>query len=437
MSMSMIRAVIVDFDGTLCDTRRAISAVLVETFRARGQRPPEAAAIDATLARGITLEETFAELDPELANRPGECHVCVKLYREIYNGGLGVRSTTAFPGAADALAALAVLGVPVVIASNKGERAVEGTLRHLELDRYIHAIVAASGTLATKPDPSSFETRIAPLFPDLEPADFLMTGDTPTDLQYARAIGARSAWVSFGYGAPEACRALGPDHVVDTLSDLAALVECAREATPAVQHDAEVCILDAIGRRGPASAVVTYLRAFCQPDLPRARAQALIARITHHLLGEPGGTLVEPDLLVPIARAGMAMWSVANTRFGSPASCFAIARKDKAAGTVEAHLSSGLHGGERSALVLDTVSATGDTIIAVAEALRRRCPECRIEAAICYASPQAVDAIARSPVVDHLRVGTLAAGVEDGWLLPRTHGDVGDKLYGPGPTRSR
>jgi phosphoglycolate phosphatase len=432
--MTMIKAVIADFDGTLCDTQRAISAVLSATFRARGKAVPPAAEIDATIARGITLEDTFAALAPELGRSADDCQAWVKLYREIYNGGLGVQSTTAFPDAGKALEALAALGVPVVIVSNKGERAVENTLRHLGLERHVHTVVAASGTLATKPDPRSFDTRIAPLFPGIEPAEFLVVGDTPTDIRYARAIGAQVAWASFGYGAPDHCRSLEPDHVIEQQPALAELVARARDGMPVIRHSPEVTILDEVGRNGPASPILTYLRAFRQAGIPRERAQRMVAFMTRHLLSAAAAELAPPDLLVPVARAGMAMWPVASAQLGSPPCCFAIAKKDKAARTVEVQLSSGPTGAERSLLIVDTVSATGDTVVAVAAALRQRCPHSRIEVAICYASPEAVAAISGSPVVDRLVVGTLAAGVDGGWLVPRTNGDVGDKLFGAAAT---
>ncbi|WP_394828671.1 HAD hydrolase-like protein [Pendulispora albinea] len=426
----MIRAIISDFDGTLCDTQRAISTVLAETFRARGQTAPSADAIDATLARGITLEETIAALAPEIAPASDECREWVTVYRQIYNGGLGVHATAAFPGVREALASLAEAGVPLVIVSNKGEVAVQNTLRHLELEAYVHTVIAAKGDLATKPDPKSFEQRIAPVFPDVEPADFLVVGDTPTDIRYARAIGAQSAWVSFGYGAPDACRALGPDYTVARWSDLARLIEQAREALPPVAQTAQLCVLDKMDREGPPSRLSTYLRAFCQADIPRHKAQQMISSMTRHLLTSPHAELARPELLVPIARAGMAMWPIANSHFGGPPSCFAIGKKEKGSNKVDVQTSTGLRADTRHVLVLDTVSATGDTVVATAAALRERLPGARIEAAICYAAPEAVETILASNAVDRLVVGVRATGCDAGWLVPRIQGDAGEKLFG-------
>jgi uracil phosphoribosyltransferase len=155
------------------------------------------------------------------------------------------------------------------------------------------------------------------------------------------------------------------------------------------------------------------------------------------VLAARGAAAPPPDVLVPIARAGMAMWSVANEQLGHPPSCFAIARKDKATRHVEVQLSGGLGGGEQRILILDTVSATGDTVVATAALLRARCPDSHIEVASCYASPEAVASITGSPFVERLVVGTLADGVDGGWLVPRTNGDVGDKLFGPRAERSR
>jgi len=219
----MIRAIISDFDGTLCNTKQAISVVLQETFRARGKDVPSLETIHASIGRGITLEETLAELVPALASTPDVCREWVVAYREIYDGGLGIRSSTEFPGTRAALTDLSRAGIPIIVVSNKGTIAVERTLRHLALEPYVHAVVGAEMGMATKPDPKSFSERIAPFFPDLKASDYLMVGDTPTDIRYARAIGAPSAWVSFGYGDQETCRALNPDYVFDDLAELAEL----------------------------------------------------------------------------------------------------------------------------------------------------------------------------------------------------------------------
>jgi len=51
---------------------------------------------------------------------------------------------------------------------------------------------------------------------DLQPADLTYVGDTASDLIAAHAAGAQAAWARWGYGAPSACLAAEPEHVLDT-----------------------------------------------------------------------------------------------------------------------------------------------------------------------------------------------------------------------------
>ena len=64
-------SVIIDFDGTLFDTRRAISATLYETFAVYNVPPPSQERVEAIIGRGITLEETLTDVDIRYARHIG------------------------------------------------------------------------------------------------------------------------------------------------------------------------------------------------------------------------------------------------------------------------------------------------------------------------------------------------------------------------------
>jgi phosphoglycolate phosphatase-like HAD superfamily hydrolase len=53
--MSNYSSVIIDFDGTLFDTRRAISATLYETFAAYNVPPPSPERVEAVIGRGPVI----------------------------------------------------------------------------------------------------------------------------------------------------------------------------------------------------------------------------------------------------------------------------------------------------------------------------------------------------------------------------------------------
>jgi phosphoglycolate phosphatase len=115
--MATYSSVIIDFDGTLFDTRRAIFATLYETFAAYDVPSPPRERVEALIGRGINLEETLTYLMPQ-SMPAAPLDEWVMTYRRIYNSGTGIRASTPFPGSRAALAQLHAAGAPVVIVSN-------------------------------------------------------------------------------------------------------------------------------------------------------------------------------------------------------------------------------------------------------------------------------------------------------------------------------
>jgi len=216
-------ALILDFDGTLFDTRRAILATLEATFAAHGRVPPPRNAIEATIRRGITLEATLAQLRPN-STTADELSLWAASYRRIYNAGIGIRASTPFPESRTTLLELDRAAIPIVVASNKGEASVHATLVHFDLHRFVRLVVAARDSHPTKPDPRSYTARIAPILGPASCERVLVVGDTEVDLHYARSIGATACWAAYGYGDAEACRQLEPDLIATSLGEVSAIV---------------------------------------------------------------------------------------------------------------------------------------------------------------------------------------------------------------------
>jgi 4a-hydroxytetrahydrobiopterin dehydratase len=99
-------------------------------------------------------------------------------------------------------------------------------------------------------------------------------------------------------------------------------------------------------------------------------------------------------------------------------------------------------------VILDTILATGDTVVKLCDELfapRSNTPDQAEQPSLkpegeprrfvtvlsCYASPQAIAAVAAHPAVAAIWVAHLADTVDEyGYLVSYTHGDVGDKLFG-------
>jgi phosphoglycolate phosphatase len=84
------------------------------------------------------------------------------------------------------------------------------------LHDYFDLILAAAEGQACKPSALVFEQRVLPIFPDLTPSQCIMVGDTATDLQFAKNIGANACFASYGYGNVADCEAVGYSHQLST-----------------------------------------------------------------------------------------------------------------------------------------------------------------------------------------------------------------------------
>lgn len=208
---------LIDFDGTLCDTRPAIRQSLLELFQQSDRSIPDGLDILSLISSGNTLQETLLALGIPERLVPE----WVSAYRRLYTQH--ERHARLFDGVADTLNTLKSKGRRLVLLSNKGRVAVEGSLQTLGIGQYFDLILAEQPGLPGKPDPSVFTLRIAPHYPALLPSECVMVGDTPADLQFAQAIGSLACFAAYGYGQEDACRAIGYDFRLQQFADLLAI----------------------------------------------------------------------------------------------------------------------------------------------------------------------------------------------------------------------
>lgn len=209
---------LIDFDGTLFDTRNAIRKTLEALAGRRGTAPFAAHLIDQVIDQGLSLVDMLGVL-----LGPGdmpELSAWVADYRAIYNGGLGIAESAPYPGIDAVVHQMHESGKELFIVSNKGEASILATLEQFRLGSYFRGVVAAVGDRAPKPGPESFFEQIKPRMRHEDNARVLVIGDTEIDLGYARNLGVASCWAAYGYGLASRCEVLAPDFVIRSASDL-------------------------------------------------------------------------------------------------------------------------------------------------------------------------------------------------------------------------
>ncbi len=202
----MLSAALFDFDGTLVDTtemiyqsmRHATTSVLGRDDFTREQL---LANVGQPLPRQMQL------MDAEKAELLLEAY---RAHHEENHDAL----IAEFPGIAEALQRLRAAGVKVAVVTSKRRSSVEMALEALpSLDLVVDRFVTLEDTTEHKPHPE-------PLLKGLElvgnvPKDqAVYVGDSPFDVQAAKAAGLRSVAVSWGAFSEDTLRQADPDYLV-------------------------------------------------------------------------------------------------------------------------------------------------------------------------------------------------------------------------------
>jgi pyrophosphatase PpaX len=201
-----VLAALFDFDGTLVDTtemifqsmRHATSSVLGRDDLSR----------EELLANvGQPLPRQMEILDAEKAE------LLLGAYRahheEHHDALIGE-----FPGVDEALYRLRTAGVRIVVVTSKRRRSVEMALEKFPgLDLVVDLFVTMEDTTEHKPHPEPLLKGLE-LAGDVPKDKAVYVGDSPFDVQAAKAAGLRSVAVSWGAFSVDTLREAEPDHLV-------------------------------------------------------------------------------------------------------------------------------------------------------------------------------------------------------------------------------
>jgi phosphoglycolate phosphatase len=218
-----IRAVLFDFDGTLADSYRAITASVNRVRAHYNLAPLTPEQVRPHVGRGLPhlLEHCMPGADPELAQR---------LYREHHPSVLE-SGTILLPGALDALRALHERGLKIAICSNKPVPFTRTLLRVLGLNPFVDAAVGPEDVPRPKPAPDMILEALKRLQVSADEAIYV--GDMTVDIQTARGAGV-SVWVvPTGSDTQEALAAAKPDRLLKDLTQVPEFFRLATDEPPA------------------------------------------------------------------------------------------------------------------------------------------------------------------------------------------------------------
>jgi pyrophosphatase PpaX len=207
------RAVVFDLDGTIVDSVELI----VVSFQH---------AIREVLGREISREESIAYVGRPLREQmtifsPEHADELVDSYRE-FNHREHDRMLKLYDGILHLLNGLQKAGVKVGLVTSKSRHTTQMAFDLTGIESYFDATICADESPKNKPSPDPILACLEEL--GIPPGDAAYVGDSPADIQAARAAGVEPIAVTWGVFDPETLAAEKPDRLVHTIPELAELL---------------------------------------------------------------------------------------------------------------------------------------------------------------------------------------------------------------------
>ncbi|QDH16608.1 HAD family hydrolase [Swingsia samuiensis] len=218
--MAQFSTLLLDYDGTLAETRPAILRSLKEAFEKSGFQAPAPEILKDQLAHGGTLLTLFASVVPDASAQ--QTKQFVQHYRDYYPVA-DLAETHLYDDVLSTLSALKERGKELIIVSNKHAQTVRDSVERFKLNSFFSGIIASEPPYPHKPHPAVMD-RVISLLPDKKKSEFLMVGDTAADLKFAKNVNIASCWVSYGHGWREECEKLSADFRIDHFKDILKII---------------------------------------------------------------------------------------------------------------------------------------------------------------------------------------------------------------------
>lgn len=211
------RAVLLDLDGTLSDSRPGIASCFRHTLHELGHDPN--AAGDLTWAVGPPIAVSLQRLLKPFGD--DRVDLALTIYRERYST-VGIYDCSVYPDVADMLDGLRDAGFAMCIATSKRRDFADRVIDYLGLRDYVRGVYGAEpgGALDRKQDLLAHILTVERFAADA----CVMLGDRLHDIEAANANAIRSIGALWGYGGREELEAAGASAIAAAPGEVVTLV---------------------------------------------------------------------------------------------------------------------------------------------------------------------------------------------------------------------
>lgn len=215
----MTKIIILDFDGTLGDTRMNIVKTLQQTLEQFSLPVADEAECAATI--GIPLFDAFLQLVPSLTRE--QARECVDLYRDIFEVNKKMLLPQLFPHVLDTMSLLHSKGIILTIASSRSNASLHDFVREMGLQPYVSYVIGAEDVTHAKPQPEPVLKTLSHF--GLNADDALVVGDMHYDILMGKNAGAKTCGVTYGNATRQQLEESGADYIIDDFAQLLDIVD--------------------------------------------------------------------------------------------------------------------------------------------------------------------------------------------------------------------
>ncbi len=223
----MLKALLLDLDGTLVDTPQAIVDVAQATLAALGREAADPQVIKDTI--GLPLPIALGQL---LGTGPAGAADAVEIYRVLWRAHVTPRiPQLIYPGVREGVAQLVQNGLKLAVVTGKAQDGADSTVDAAGLRSQVEVVLGYTSVPNPKPAPDIALLALRKL--DLRLDDALVVGDTIHDIEMAKASGLRSIAVTYGAQSEAQLRAAAPTWVAHSFPEVVQIaLGLARLGTP-------------------------------------------------------------------------------------------------------------------------------------------------------------------------------------------------------------
>ena len=209
-----IQLIIFDFDGTLADTHRTISATVQQTLQELGHPIASEEVITSTI--GLPLRDCYRHYLPKLDD--SGLDACEATHHRLFDINRKTKPPVPFPHVVETLEWLRKQGIKTTIASSRTSFSLRDLLADMGITDLFDYILGAEDVTRAKPDPEPVLQTLRKM--KIAAVHTWVVGDMGVDILMGARAGCKTVGVTYGNGTREELVKSGADFIIDDMAEL-------------------------------------------------------------------------------------------------------------------------------------------------------------------------------------------------------------------------